>query len=172
MDVWHPPNNASTPQEPVWWRGALGCRYHNYFPQGWVCRRRRHMDGVWLGSPAAEITPLQPWWLSHRPRRWLADWNWLGAGEILFELMESFCDRWCPGQRFGLVFQEASERTGDGAVIMDEPPVEDWEAEKALEFFDGCGDGPVLNGGYLPLVHLDATEVNVVSKELHWGLVE
>ncbi len=72
----------------------------------------------------------------------------------------------------GLFFQEASERTGDGSVIMDEPPVEDWEAEKALEFFDGCGDGPVLNGGYLPLVHLDATVVDVVSKELHWGLVE
>ncbi len=39
--------------------------------------------------------------------------------------------------------------------------------EKVLDFLDGRRSWPDLNGFYLPLVHLDAIAVDVVSKELH-----
>ncbi len=70
------------------------------------------------------------------------------------------------------MFEEVGERTGNGAIILDEPSIEIGETQKALEFLDRRGYGPILDGGYLPLVHFDALLVDVVTQEFDWRLME
>lgn len=50
--------------------------------------------------------------------------------------------------------------------------IEIGEPHEVLKFFVGGGYWPVLNGFHIPLGHLDATVVDVVSKELYGGLVK
>ncbi len=86
-----------------------------------------------------------------------------GSDEGLFQDVKGLRGRWCPGQSFGLEFEEVGERTGNGAIVLDEPSIEIGETQKALEFLDRRGYGPILDGGYLPLVHFDAILVDVVT---------
>ncbi len=86
------------------------------------------MDGVWLDSPAAEITLHPPGGGGvnlndkGRVRIWMNQDR--GSDEGLFQEVEGLCGRWCPGQWFGLVFEEVGDRAGYGAIILDEPPIE------------------------------------------------
>ncbi len=65
----------------------------------------------------------------------------------------------------GLSLKKVGERTGNGAIDLDEPSIEIGETQEALEFLDRRGYGPISDGGYLPLVHFDAILVDVVTQE-------
>ncbi len=76
------------------------------------------------------------------------------------------------GQGLGLVAEEVGEWTGKGAVVLNESTVEVRESQESLEFLDGGRFRPGLDSFHLPLVHPDATTVNMITEELYGGLVE
>ncbi len=50
---------------------------------------------------------------------------------------------------------------------MDESSIKVRESQESLKFLDGRWNRPIPDGLYFPLVHMDATVVNDVAKELH-----
>lgn len=68
--------------------------------------------------------------------------------------------------------EQTGEWIGDGAVVMDEKMIEVSESKKVLKFFDGWGNGPVVNSFYLPLVHGYPIFIDNVTKEPNFRLME
>lgn len=60
------------------------------------------------------------------------------------------------------MLQHIGEWTSNGAVVVDESSIKVRETQEMLKFFDCGWHWPVL-----PLVHLDATIIYDIAKELH-----
>ncbi len=88
------------------------------------------------------------------------DWS---SGESFLQLLEGLLGCWGPGQRLGLVTEKVGEWTGKGAVVLNESTVEVRESQESLEFLDGGRFGPGLDSFHLPLIHPDATTVNMIT---------
>ncbi len=88
------------------------------------------------------------------------DWS---SVESFLQLLEDLLGCWGPGQRLGLVTEQVGEWTVKGAVVLNKSTVEVGESQGSLELLDGGRFGPGLDSFHLPLVHPDATTVNMIT---------